>query len=123
MGNHGAPPLLLDVGLDILLSYLMNQIIHDINVDFLDGETYGKQLIVEHKQEIPQSFIDKLKAKRFESQNAPMGDFHQVASIPTAVYEKWLRDGYNAQHEPISRTVAKLKAEHLDAFLTTDRRV
>ena len=95
----------------------------DKNIDFLNGETYGKQLIVKHTQDIPESFIDQLKAKRFASQNAPMGDFHQVASIPTVIYEQWLRSGYDAQKEPIAKTVAKLKAEHLDAFLTTDKRI
>jgi hypothetical protein len=95
----------------------------DSDYVFHDGETYGKQLVIEHKQEIPESFLDTLKAKRFASQGAPMGDFHHVASIPTVIYEEWLRQGYDAQKEPLAKTVAKLKAEHLDAFLTTDKRI
>lgn len=101
----------------------MTSLIHDIDVAFLDGETYGKQLIVEHKQEIPQTFLDELKAIRNGSNARPMGDFHQVASIPVAVYEKWLREGYDASKEPIRNTVAKLKAESLEYFLTTDKRI
>lgn len=100
----------------------MTQII-DIDNVFHDGETYGKQLVIEHRQEIPESFLDRLKAKRNATSGAPMGDFHQVASIPTVIYEEWLRQGYDAQKEPIAKTVAKLKAESLDAFLTTDKRI
>ena len=94
----------------------------DAAVNFHDGETYGRKLIIEHSQEIPDSFLDSLKAQRFESQNAPMGDFHRVASIPAVVYEKWLRDGYDAQKEPIAKTLAKLRHESLEYFITTNKR-
>jgi len=54
-----------------------------------------------------------------------MGDFHRVASIPTVVVEKWMREGFNIWDKNVkaSEIVSRLKAEHLDGFLTTTKRI
>lgn len=92
----------------------------DTNVNFL---TDDDNLVVKKTQEITQDYLDALKAERNESTARPAGDFHRAASIPVVVYERWLRDGYDARQEPIAKTLAKLKAEGLDYFITTDKRL
>ena len=82
-------------------------------------------LVIKNQQQIPQSFLDRLKSDRDNTQGNPMGDFHRIASIPTVVVEKWMREGFNIWDKNVkaSEIVAKLKAEHLDAFLTTTKRI
>jgi hypothetical protein len=47
----------------------------------------------------------------------------KVASIPAVVVEKWMREGFNILDQNIDgrEIVKRLKAENLDAFLTTDK--
>lgn len=99
----------------------MNTLI-DTSVDFLDGDS-NTPFVIKKTQEIPQEWIDGLRAERANSGAKPMGNFHRVASIPTSVYEKWLKEGYDAQNEPLPKTLAKLSSEGLDYFITTDRKI
>jgi hypothetical protein len=94
----------------------------DPTVEFLEGD-HDAQLVVKHQQDIPQEHLDSLKEARAASTTRKMGDWHRAASIPTSVYEAWLRSGYDAQKEPIAKTMAKLRQEGLDYFITTDRRL
>lgn len=94
----------------------------DTKVEFLEGE-HDAQLVIKKTQDIPQEHIDSLKEARAASTSRKMGDWHRAASIPTSVYEAWLRAGYDAQKEPIAKTLAKLRQEGLDYFITTDRRL
>lgn len=94
----------------------------DHQVEFLNGDETNP-LLIKKTQELPQEFLDSLKAERDASTSKPAGEFHRVASIPTVVYEKWLKEGYDAQKEPIAKTLAKLKAEHLDYFITTNKAI
>lgn len=94
----------------------------DAQVNLVDGDS-SSPFTIKRFQDIPQSFLDRLKEDRNESTKSKMGEFHKVASIPVAVYETWLREGYDATKEPITKTVAKLKAEGLDYFMATDRKI
>jgi hypothetical protein len=85
-----------------------------------DENTDG--LVIQRFQEIPHSFIDKLKEERFQNtQGRVKNEMHRAASIPVAVVEKWQREGYDVFKEPIKKTLAKLKNENLDAFITSDK--
>lgn len=92
----------------------------DTKTDFLSGGPEGG-LVLQHSQEITPEYLDELKSARVESTGRRMGDFHRFASIPTAVYEKWLREGYDARKEPARRTLLKLHTEGLDSFITTNK--
>jgi hypothetical protein len=92
----------------------------DPNVDFHDGDHDGR-LVIQNSQEITQEFLDGLKAERLASTSRPTGEFHRFASIPTAVYEKWLSEGYDPRKEPARKTLLKLHTEGLDAFITTNK--
>lgn len=94
----------------------------DAEVDFLDGD-HDTQLVIKRHQHITQQHLDSLKEARKESTQYKMGDWHRAASIPTAVHEAWLAQGYDCTKEPIHKTLAKLRAESLDYFITTDRRI
>ena len=49
----------------------------------------------------------------------------RVASIPTVVVEKWMREGFNIMsgEHSASEIVKRLKNENLEAFLTTEKSV
>lgn len=78
---------------------------------------------IHRSQEIPREFTDHLRALRDASLEAPMGNHHLAASVPAAVHESWLRQGYDCTREPIRKTIQRLHAEGLDAFVATNRRV
>lgn len=96
------------------------EIKEDIKVDFADN---ADGLLIKKSQDIPQEYIDHLKAYRAESNTAPAGNYHRAASIPIIIHEKWLAEGYDCTKEPIRKTLAKLKAEGLDYFITTDKQL
>ena len=83
----------------------------------------SESLIIQTSQEIPQRFLDRLKEERFDSKHSRTGNYMRVASIPTAIVDKWKREGYDFDNESVKNIVAKLKMEGLDAFLTTDKQI
>lgn len=93
------------------------------NITFHDDTDAA--FVVKKEQSIPQSFLDRLKVERDESSNNRMGDYHRLASIPTVVVEKWLREGFDIydKNTTAKEIVARLKNENLEAFLTTTKRI
>lgn len=82
-------------------------------------------LVLKQSQDISQSFLDGIKETRNVSTDKREGDYMSVAQIPVVVVEKWMREGFDIMGPGItaSEIVKRLKAENLDAFLTTDKRV
>tara|TARA_R110000796_G_scaffold23928_1_gene68432 strand:- start:170 stop:499 length:330 start_codon:yes stop_codon:yes gene_type:complete len=76
-----------------------------------------------HTQNIPQAFLDDLKDARNESTSKPTGEFHRIASIPTVIAEKWLREGFDLWEADGREIVKRLKNEDLGLLLATDKRV
>lgn len=93
-----------------------------LSTDF-DIKDDGDKFTIERFQAIPQEYLDSLKEARFESKNRPAGEYHRAASIPQTLVDHWLAQGYDVFNEPISKTLAKLKAEGFDAFITTDKQL
>jgi hypothetical protein len=81
-------------------------------------------LSLKHAQHIPSSFLSRLAESRGASR-APAGETHRVASIPVAVVEKWLTEGFDITQQDVtaSQIVARLKAENLNAFIATTKNV
>lgn len=96
-----------------------------INPTITFEEDQDQALVVKREQHIPQSFLDRLKTERDGSANERMGDYVKVASIPTAIVEHWMREGFNIYDKNVKGAdiVARLKRESLDAFLTTTKKV
>lgn len=91
---------------------------HGYHID--SGGLYNKRT-----QEIPKSFLDSLKQQRDDSLNYKEGDYMRVASIPTVIVEKWMKEGFNIFDQNVNGKdiVKRLKAEGLDAFLTTEKSI
>ena len=77
----------------------------------------------ERTQEITDEFLKECSDNRFASKQVPMGEFHQFASIPTAVVDKWMREGFDIYQESAKAIVARLRKEDLGAFITTERQI
>jgi hypothetical protein len=93
-----------------------------------DNEITGIQenaegLIIEKAQYIDPVYLDSLKQQRSESKHRKEGEYMRVASIPVAVIDKWLNEGFDFWNEPAKKILAKLKEEGLDYFITTDKQV
>ena len=79
-----------------------------------------------HSQHIPQWHLDDLAEQRKASTGKREGEFMRVASIPTVIVEKWMREGFNIMTDRNitgADIVKRLKAENLDAFLTTEKSI
>ena len=82
------------------------------------GET-----ILQSRQEISEDFLSKARADKDASLDPMKGELHRVCTVPAVLVEKWLREGFNVYTEPAKAIVARLQREHLDAFVTTKRRL
>lgn len=93
-----------------------------IDTDFAFGQN-TEGLYVKRFQEIPDSFLQMNRELRDRSSNEVAGEYHKAASIPTSVVEKWAREGFDIHKESVRACLARLKAEGLDYFITTTKRV
>ena len=112
------------------LSFLGAFIVMQTNINpnqFLDQDVAfdenSEGLVIERYQEIPQTFIDGLKAERANSSSVREGETMRVASIPVVVVEKWMREGFDFHNATAKQIVAKLRQENLDYFITTEKQV
>jgi len=80
-------------------------------------------LAIREDQYIPQSFLDDLKNAREESVKERAREFHHVASIPVSVVNKWMREGFDIYEATIPEIMTRLRAEHLDGFIATKKRI
>lgn len=87
-------------------------------------------------QHIPQSFLDKVKAKRDHQDKQTFAqitkgdEFEKIhlARIPVAVVNKWAREGFDmmalidsGDHQAASTILAKLRLEGMEGFQTTSK--
>lgn len=81
-------------------------------------------LLIQHKQAIPQEFIDECSDwRKAESRVSKTKEYLKVAEIPVIFVHKWLQEGFNIYQEPTKAIIKKLKQEGLDAFLTTEKTI
>ncbi len=94
------------------------------DVDWSIGE-HVDGLFIRKDQEITDEFLDDLKDRRFASSSVREKDYMHVASIPTAVVEKWAREGFDILKGKFTarEIVDRLRKENLEAFLATNKRV
>ena len=78
-------------------------------------------LVIERYQAIPAEFMAGLRNERQANRNTAAGEMHRVASIPVVVIDKWKREGFDFDNAPVKEILLKLKAEHLDGFITSDK--
>ena len=80
-------------------------------------------LYLEHTQAIPSEFLDTLKSERLAKAALRSAEFERVASVPTFVWELWIRQGRDPHHATAREIVAWLNEADLGAFVTTPKRV
>ena len=90
----------------------------DVHSDF-DEDVGG--LFLKSEQVITNDFLDRCRLDRDNSLLPMTNDLQRVASVPVAVVEKWLREGFDIYKESGKAILARLRNEHLDAFITTKR--
>jgi len=92
---------------------------HDVGYAF--GENVDG-LFVHKKQHIPDEFIRKCKFERMNSLSVKEGENMKIASIPVAIVEEWLTQGFDIYKENAKSIMKRLKAQDLDAFVTTNKK-
>lgn len=88
--------------------------------------TFGQNadgLFVKREQVIPQAFLDDLHSERMAKQHMRHGELNRVASVPTAVFELWIRQGRDPWHATAHEVVSWLEQDNLHAFITTPNKV
>jgi len=80
-------------------------------------------IVRKHTQNISQAFLDDLKDARNESSSKPTGEFHRIASIPTVIAERWLREGFDLWQADGKEIVRRLNNEDLGLLMATKKRV
>ena len=92
-------------------------VLHDVEWDIgqnVDG------LFVKKDQIISDEFLTANRDARFESTERAK-EYHRFASIPVVVVEQWLKQGFDVYKESPKAIVKRLRAENLEAFLTSNK--
>jgi len=100
----------------------MTHIIEGVT-DFHEIRSEPGKLVIAQEQNIPDQFISDLKRAKADSTDKREGEFMHVAAIPVLVHEKWLREGFDCTKAPIKETLKRLREQHLDAFIVTNKRI
>ena len=51
------------------------------------------------------------------------GEFMRAASIPVAVHEQWLREGFDLYQATGPEIIKRLRDQNLDYFIATEKRI
>jgi hypothetical protein len=81
------------------------------------------EVVTTQLQDIPDEFISDLKRNKIDADHERAGEFMLAASIPEVLHLQWLREGYDCTREPARKTVQRLQAQGLDAFIQTNKRI
>jgi hypothetical protein len=77
-------------------------------------------LFVKKEQYISDEFLQANADARFDSKERSR-EFHRFASVPVVVVEQWLKQGFDVYKESPKAIVKRLRAENLEAFLTSNK--
>lgn len=94
-----------------------------ITDSFTSFSGFADNLVIKRQQEVPQWFLDDLRALKANSTAQREGEFMLVASVPVIVHEEWLKQGYDMTREPYRETLKRLRALHLDDFIATRKSI
>lgn len=98
-------------------------IMHDNEVDFTQNDGFNTLTIQRH-QHIPDDFLSDLKSNKVDSKNSRSGAMMLALSVPTSVIEElWNTYQFDAMNAPIAEVKRMLEKLHLDAFITTTKRL
>jgi len=85
----------------------------------------GDKAVFKRTQDLGTRFMSNLADQRFESTQSRMGEYHHVASIPTAVVENWMAEGFNIFDKNISikDIILRLQRLDMDGLMATSKNV
>lgn len=83
----------------------------------------GDRVTFKNTQEITPAFMDDLQDSRNKSSSTREGDYQRLASIPVAVHEQWLREGFDLYKHTAKEIVKRLRKQDLDGFMATSKRI
>lgn len=93
---------------------------HDVQTDYIQD---GDRLQRKTTQHLPDEFLKDLRRTYEDSLEQREGEFMKVASIPVAVADKWMREGFNIYNASGKEILKRLRDENLDAFITTKKSI
>jgi len=79
------------------------------------------ELYITHTQDIPDSFKDELRQAQDEFK-WNLDGFTKVASIPAAMADQWLNEGFDIYKAPAQDIIRRLQLAELDLFITAGNR-
>ncbi len=79
------------------------------------------ELVIKSTQHIPDEHLSALRREREDSISTPAGEFHRVASVPTALVDKWKAEGFDIFREPAEEILKRLRKEQFDGFITSNK--
>ena len=82
----------------------------------------GNNVTFKNTQTITAAFLDDLKDSRNASTETREKEFQRVASIPVAVHEQWLREGFDLYQHSVKEITKRLRDQSLDYFMATNKR-
>jgi len=80
-------------------------------------------LYVARSQVITDEFLTDLKNERHATASVRAGDHMKVASVPTFVWELWMREGRDPHNATPRQIVRWLRDASLEAFIATEKSV
>jgi hypothetical protein len=80
-------------------------------------------LFIHQRQVISDDFLETLKSERLAKAAVRTGELNRVASVPTLVWEIWMKQGRDPHNASARQIVAWLEREDMHAFVTTNGRV
>lgn len=78
-------------------------------------------LFITHTQAIPDDYVDELRQAQDEFK-WNLDGFTKVASIPAAVADQWLNEGFDIYKAPAQDIIRRLQLAELDYFITAGNR-
>jgi hypothetical protein len=79
------------------------------------------ELFITHTQEIPQHYLDELRQAK-DDFKWNLNGFTKVATIPAALADKWLNEGFDIYKAPANEILKRLRMEEYDIFATAGNR-
>ncbi|MGE8142279.1 hypothetical protein ACQKOE_09915 [Novosphingobium sp. NPDC080210] len=85
----------------------------------------GDKAVFKRTQDLGKHFLSNLAAKRIDTANSRMGDFHHVASIPTVIIEKWMTEGFNIYDKNVTAKdiIKRLQSLDMMGLMATSKRI
>lgn len=82
----------------------------------------GDTKALQFSQWIPPEHISALRAElAHNNANRCTTEMHRVVSVPVAVHELWLRQGFDMTREPLDKIKSRLRRDGLDCFIVSEK--